>query len=185
MTANTPPIPSCFQGFFEGASHRTYIPNQFFTQLLPSQPLSVLKVVGTIIRFSIGFEVKRGFRRQQVALSYSAIQRYTQISSRQDLASAIKHALASKFIKRTHPGCFDRDAGRQSQAATYGIQWAAEGEAGPSASAESNCRGGSESVPVRDRPVPTSSPKPVLGREFRNRTGHSPVTVSGRKTVPV
>jgi hypothetical protein len=88
------------------------IPNQFFNQILPTQPLSVLKVVGAVIRFSIGFEARRGFRRQQASLSYSSIQCYTRIISRQDMATALKHALASNFIERVAAGRFDREAGR-------------------------------------------------------------------------
>ena len=37
--------PVKFEGFFEGAGHRTYISHQFLTRLLPHEPLRVLKVV--------------------------------------------------------------------------------------------------------------------------------------------
>ena len=82
-----------FRGFFAGAGNRTYVPDEFFTRILPSVSLSVLKVVGAVIRFSTGFEVKRGFRRQQAALSYRDIQRYCKIASPQDLSKAIQYAL--------------------------------------------------------------------------------------------
>jgi hypothetical protein len=162
--------PAKFLGFFEGAGHRTYIPNQFFTRLLPQEPLSVVRVVGSIIRFSIGFEVKHGFRRQQVALSYSAIQRYSRIASREDLASALKHALASNFIQQVEEGRFDPAAGRTSRAATYGLRWASDGEGRPES--------GSKSVPAADQAVGISGPKSVPGERFRNRTG------SGSESVP-
>ena len=118
--------PASFQGFFEGAGNRTYIPNQFFTRLLPNEPLSVLKVVGSIIRFSIGFEVKRGFRRQQAALSYADIQRYSGIVNPTHLASALKHALAANYIARIEEGVFDPNAGRASKAAVYALRWATD-----------------------------------------------------------
>lgn len=162
--------PARFQGFFEGTGNRTHIPNQFFTRLLPQEPLCVVKVVGSIIRFSIGFEVKRGFRRQQVALSYSAIQRYCRIGSRQDLAHALQHALASNFIQQVEIGCFDPNAGRTSKAATYRLRWAADaGVAQPS---------GSESVPVMNQSVGATGSIHVPAQQFNKRTG------SGSGTAP-
>jgi hypothetical protein len=118
--------PALFQGFFEGTGNRTYIPNQFFIRLLPNETLSVLKVVGSIIRFSIGFEVKRGFRRQQAALSYADIQRYSGIVNPTHLASALKHALAANYIARIEEGRFDPNAGRESKAAVYALKWATD-----------------------------------------------------------
>src|SRR5438105_500865 len=69
--------PRHFRGFFAGEGNRTYIPNQFFDQLLPNETLAVLKVVGSVIRFSIGFANKWGHRRKNVALSYQHIQNYS------------------------------------------------------------------------------------------------------------
>lgn len=163
--------PDRFQGFFEGVGNRTHIANQFFTRLLPHESLCVLKVVGSIIRFSIGFEVKRGFRRQQVALSYTAIQRYCRIGSRQDLAQALLHALTSNYIQQVEAGCFDPDAGRTSKAATYGLRW--EGDF------RSAQVGGSKSVPVINQSVDATGSIPVPAPRFNNRTG------SGSGTVPV
>jgi hypothetical protein len=162
--------PLLFQGFFEGAGNRTYIPNQFFTRLLPNEPLTVLKVVGSIIRFSIGFEVKRGFRRQQAALSYSDIQRYSKIGSRQDLANALKHALASNFVQQLEPGHFDLNAGRTSKAAIYGLRWATD--------ARDHEGTGSISVPVSNQGVVAAGLISVPEDQSKNRTG------SGSEGVP-
>jgi hypothetical protein len=166
--------PAKFLGFFEGTGHRTYIPHQFFTRLLPHEPLSVLKVVGAIIRFSIGFEVKRRFRRQQVALSYSAIQRYSRIASREDLASALKHALASNFIRQVEAGRFDPKAGSASRAGTYGLCWASEHGSGRES--------GSKSVPVLDQEVGQSGSKAVPGERFNNRTGNGSESVPAERS---
>lgn len=68
--------PAEFRGFFEGEGNRTDIPNEFFDVVIPNEPLSVIKVVGSIIRHSIGFQTKHGRRRQQVALSFQHIQNY-------------------------------------------------------------------------------------------------------------
>ena len=166
--------PARFRGFFEGVGNRTHIPNQFFTRLLPQEPLCVLKVVGSIIRFSIGFEVKRGFRRQQVALSYTAIQRYCQIGSRQDLAHALQHALASKFIQEVEAGFFDPNAGRASKAATYGLRWATDAGAAQTSS--------SKSVPVTNQSVGATGSIPVPAQRFNNRTGSSSGTVPAERS---
>lgn len=166
--------PARFQGFFEGVGNRTHIPNQFFTRLLPQEPLCVVKVVGSIIRFSIGFEVKRGFRRQQVALSYTAIQRYCRIGSRQDLARALQHALASNFIQQVEAGCFDPNAGRTSKAATYGLRWATDAGAAQSS--------GSKPVPVMNQSVDATGSIPVPAQRFNNRTGSGSVTVPAERS---
>jgi hypothetical protein len=62
-----------FQGFYEGEGHRTDIPNQFFDLLIPSETAAVIAVVGSVIRYSIGFQAKHGRRRQQATLAYSQI----------------------------------------------------------------------------------------------------------------
>lgn len=115
--------PSRFQGFFEGEGNRTDIPNQFFDRLVPAEPLSVVKVVGSIIRFSIGFADGRGRRRQNIALSYQHIQNYARIASRTILSSAIRQAINRGYIVRVEEGVFDKNAGRDSKAATYALRW--------------------------------------------------------------
>jgi hypothetical protein len=115
--------PSLFRGFFAGEGNRTYIPNQFFDHLIPRETLAVLKVVGSVIRFSIGFQNKWGHRRQQIALSFTHIQRYSRIASRQTLSNAIKLAVASNYIQRVEEGYFDPDAGKLSKVAVYGLRW--------------------------------------------------------------
>jgi len=151
--------PALFQGFFEGAGNRTYIPNQFFAQLLPNEPSSVLKVVGSIIRFSIGFEVKRGFRRQQVALSYADIQRYSGIVNPTHLASALKHALGANYISRIEEGRFDPNAGRASKAAVYGLKWATD--------ATKFADTGSKRIAAQNPPCDVSGSKRIADDRFK------------------
>jgi hypothetical protein len=167
--------PTAFRGFFEGAGHRTYIPNQFFTDLLPNEPLSVLKVVGAVIRFSIGFEVKRGFRRQPAALSYSAIQRYSRIGSREDLSRSLKHAVHCNYIQRVEAGAFDPDAGRLSRPASYGLQWA---DSQPVAREQSKTRTEAVQAAGSSEPkaVPDEASNSRTGAESNSRTGGGPVT---------
>lgn len=123
--------PKVFHGFFGGEGNRTYIPNQFFDHLLPHESLALIQVVGSIIRFSIGFQNKYGHRRQQVALSYRDIQRYAKISSPTVLSKAIREAVAKQYIERITEGYFDPNAGRLSRSAHYAVKWSQPGLLSP------------------------------------------------------
>jgi len=111
-----------FRGFFEGEGNRTDIPNEFFDVLIPNEPLSVIKVVGAIIRHSIGFQAKHGRRRQQVALSYQQIENYARFGSRSDLAKALRVALEKNYIVRLESGVFSHEA-MERRRAVYAIRW--------------------------------------------------------------
>jgi hypothetical protein len=111
-----------FRGFFEGEGNRTDIPNEFFDVLIPNEPLSVIKVVGAIIRHSIGFQAKHGRRRQQVALSYQQIENYARFGSRSDLAKALRIALEKNYIVRLESGVFSHEA-MERRRAVYAIRW--------------------------------------------------------------
>jgi len=111
-----------FTGFFEGEGNRTDIPNEFFDVVIPREPLLVTKVVGSIIRHSIGFQAKHGRRRQQVALSYQHIQNYAHVASRKDLAKAIRAAIERRYIVRLEEGVFS-PYGPERKRATYAVRW--------------------------------------------------------------
>jgi len=114
--------PAEFRGFFEGEGNRTDIPNEFFDLVIPNEPLSVIKVVGSVIRHSIGFQTKHGRRRQQVALSFQQIQNYARFGSRSDLAKAVRTALEKNYIIRVEEGVFDHRYGVR-RSATYALCW--------------------------------------------------------------
>jgi hypothetical protein len=115
--------PKEFRGFFAGEGNRTYIPNQFFDILLRQETLAVVKVVGSVIRFSIGFQNKWGHRRRNVSLSYQHIQNYSHIRDRKTLSAAIRRGLESNYIERVEEGYFDPQAGKLSRAAVYAVKW--------------------------------------------------------------
>ncbi len=119
--------PRQFRGFFAGEGNRTYIPNEFFDVLIPNEPLAVLKVVGSVIRLSIGFQNKWGHRRRNVALSFQHIQNYARIKDRTSLSDAVRHALKAHYIDRVEKGYFDSDGGKLSKAAVYALRWLNEG----------------------------------------------------------
>lgn len=114
--------PAEFSGFFEGDGNRTDIPNEFFDVIIPNEPLSVIKVVGSIIRHSIGFQAKHGHRRQQVALSFQHIQNYARIGCRSDLAKAVRIALEKHYIIRVVDGVFSHRFDER-RSATYALCW--------------------------------------------------------------
>ncbi len=114
--------PRQFRGFFAGEGNRTYIPNQFFDEVLPAESLSVIKVVGSVIRHSIGFQNKHGFRRQHARLSYNAMRRYAGIHSTSTLAAAIQTAMDNNFIVKVQQGLFTSDLQNQITT-TYSLKW--------------------------------------------------------------
>lgn len=114
--------PKQFRGFFAGEGHRTYIPNDFFDETVRNESLAVVRVVGAIIRHTIGFQTRYGFRRQQVRLSVSDLVRITRLN-RDTVRLALHEAMARGYLVRVEPGCFDRAGGKDSRAAVYGLRW--------------------------------------------------------------
>jgi hypothetical protein len=130
--------PNLFKGFFAGDGNRTYIPNQYFDEVIPTEPLATIQVVGAIIRFSIGFVNKYGHRRQRVALSYLDIQRYAKIASPRILSKTIRHAIAKNYVERIEEGYFDPNGGMMSRSAHYALKWQASAPTTPKSEAAEN-----------------------------------------------
>ncbi|MFT3784903.1 MAG: hypothetical protein QM770_01895 [Tepidisphaeraceae bacterium] len=114
---------SRFEGFFAGEGHRTHIPNQYFDVVVSGEPLAVMKAVGAVIRFSIGFQTKWGHRRQEIALSYRDIQRYTNTRSPRALSGALRIALGKNYLARVAEGYFDPNGGTLNAKACYALKW--------------------------------------------------------------
>lgn len=115
--------PKKFKGFYAPEGNRTNVPNEFFDIVIQREKLSVAKVVGAIIRDTIGWTFRAGHRRQQVRISYTTIQQRTGIKDRGVLADAIQEALGANYILLTDAGFFDPMGGERSKAAMYGIKW--------------------------------------------------------------
>ncbi len=109
-----------FEGFFSGNGNLTHIPNQFFDYTIPTETAAVVKVVGIIIRSTIGFQTRFGFRRQEAALSFTEIMRKAGIASRSTVNLALKEAMEKNHVTRAIEGRFDPKLG---QAATYSVKW--------------------------------------------------------------
>ena len=111
-----------FRGFYEGAGHRTDIPNQFFDYIIRTETVSVINVVGAVIRYSIGFVAKHGQRRQHATLAYSQILKVSGLSSRRTLAAAIREAIAKRYIVCLDAGKFSVNVSER-RSATYAVCW--------------------------------------------------------------
>jgi hypothetical protein len=145
-----------FDGFFAGNGNLTHIPNDFFDFTIPNEPLALVKVVGVIIRHTIGFQTKFGFRRQQVEMSFTEIMRRAGIASRSTMSIAIREALDKNHVCKVSEGFFDPNAGVDSQAATYGIKWLEQSQEKP-----------------RIEPKMVNGSKIEPENRFHNRTGKS------------
>jgi len=127
--------PLTFPGFFSGTGNRTYIPNAFFDHTARHEPLAVTKVVGAIIRHTIGFQNKYGFRRQHTELSTREIARITNLST-QKTHTAIHTALAHNHITRLKTASFT--PGTPNPGSTYGVQWTPDSSEAPASLASEN-----------------------------------------------
>lgn len=116
-----------FNGFFAGEGNRTPIPNSFFDFVIPKESLAVTKVVGSVIRHTVGFETRYGGRRSSHPMSCNFIQRYTLLSNRRNLIAAIRHAVEAGYIIKVKQGTFSHKSSEQ-EATTYGIRWLAPAE---------------------------------------------------------
>ncbi|MHB9008886.1 MAG: hypothetical protein ACYDC1_18400 [Limisphaerales bacterium] len=107
---------------------RKNIPNAFFDHLLRRERLSVIRVVGALLFYSIQWG-PGGERKVPVSRSITDLGRLTRFS-RQHVCEALAEAVRLGYLVRLESGRFDPDAGRQSQPATYGIHWQGAGRSG-------------------------------------------------------
>ncbi|MEZ5941106.1 MAG: hypothetical protein R3C18_06925 [Planctomycetaceae bacterium] len=111
-----------FQGFYAGGGHRTPIPNAFFDAIVAREPLAVVKVVGAVLRHTIGYQNQFGGRRTSAPLAYSYIAKYAQLSLGRVLNQAIHAALDAGYIECVEPGGFGPQQEHRSPA-QYAIRW--------------------------------------------------------------
>lgn len=134
-----------FEGFFAGNGNLTHIPNDFFDYTIPTEPLALVQVVGVIIRHTIGFQTKYGFRRQQVSMSFTDIMRRTGIGSRATVSKALSEAVERNHIRKVSEGVFGNEVGT---ATVYGVCWSTgDGESTSLPVVEPETEDGSKSEP--------------------------------------
>lgn len=116
-----------FDGFFGGPDgkdgNRTHIPKSFFNYTIPNETKSVIQVVGAIMRHTIGFELKKGYRRKLVKMSWKRLQSETRIGSPNTLKDALDRAIKGQHIELLEEGVFDPQAGVKSRPAVYTLKW--------------------------------------------------------------
>ncbi len=112
-----------FRGFYASGGNFTTIPNQFFDEILTSEPLSTVKVVGSVIRHTVGYETRTGQRKQVAALSHSFLANYAKISMGRRLNGAIQSALVKRYIQRTTQGVYDSRGREFGKTSEYAIKW--------------------------------------------------------------
>jgi hypothetical protein len=159
--------PDRFGGFYAGNGNLTYIPNQYFDLVVPNESLSVLRIVGAIIRHTIGYQTRYGFRRQEVSLSHAALERYANLSH-EAVRLAVQEAVAHRYVVCVEPGAFDTNAGKESRPATYGIRWRDGWNGQCSRSAESPQP--AEGLRAADSPKSCSTPEGPLRNVVRDRS---------------
>ncbi len=164
--------PADFRGFFEGEGNRTDIPNQFFDVIVPDEPLSVVKAVGAVIRYSIGYRAKRGTRRQQAVLSYRHIERFARIGSPVDLSNALRVALEKNYLVRLESGVFSsrRDLRKP---AIYALRWADDWNGrkniAASEASEIHSNNGRKSEPAGQSEIQSSIQTKPLNETFKQQ----------------
>ena len=114
--------PESFAGFFTGEGHRTPIPNGFIRHVIPHDTLTVTKVVGTVLRHTVGYQNQFGGRRSQAPLSYRFIQEFAHIPDPKTLREALSSAIASRYIVCVEEGSFHPQQDRR-RPATYAVNW--------------------------------------------------------------
>lgn len=177
--------PADFRGFYTGEGRRSPIPDDYFDAVVRHEPLAVAKVVGIVLRQTIGYQNQFGGRRQQAALSFSDLQRRTGLADRKTLCKAVHDALDVGYLQLVAEGHFDPDAARTSAAATYGVRWTVGSETPPAAGRRSVQK--SHRRPATDRSrIPT---EPSVHEPHRDRFTHptdngseAPPASKGRKT---
>lgn len=114
--------PETFQGFFGGEGYRTPIPNAFFRHVIPHETLIVTKVIGTVLRHTVGYQNQFGGRRSDAPLSYRFIQNYAHIPDPKSLSQGLSSAIASNYIVCVDEGQFHPSPSKRKPA-FYAICW--------------------------------------------------------------
>lgn len=126
--------PALFQGFFLQPSYiddagqtrigRKNIPNIFFDYLVKNENRALIRVVGTLLWYSIDWG-KGGERRTTVRRSLRDLVRLTQLA-KGSVVRALDEAVEKGFIERVEPGVFDLAGNKHGVVTVYGIHWTTE-----------------------------------------------------------
>jgi hypothetical protein len=123
--------PTDFQGFYLQPSYvdatgqnrigRKNIPNVFFDYLVREENRALIRVVGTLLWYSIDWG-KGGERRTTVRRSLRDMVGLTQLA-KGSVVRALDEAIEKGYIERVEPGVFDLAGNRHGSITVYGIKW--------------------------------------------------------------
>ncbi len=103
---------------------RKNIPNVFFDYLIRNENRGVIRVVGTLLWYSIDWG-KGGERRQPIRKSLRDLVELTQLD-KSSVVRALDEAEQREYVERLERGVFDLSGRRQSSTTLYGIHWTNE-----------------------------------------------------------
>jgi hypothetical protein len=100
---------------------RKNIPNVFFDYLVKNESRGLIRVVGTLLWYSIDWS-KAGERRQPVKKSLRDLEELTQLD-KSSVVRALDEAETKGYVERIERGVFDMTGRNESSVTTYGIRW--------------------------------------------------------------
>ena len=103
---------------------RKNIPNIFFDYLVKNESRRVIRVVGTLLWYSIDWG-KGGERKRPVSKSLRDLVELTQLD-KSNVVRALDEAEQKGYVERLERGVFDLSARQQSSTTVYGIHWTDE-----------------------------------------------------------
>lgn len=112
-----------FDGFFARRGCRTQIPHSFFTWVVPRETQGVTKIVGTVLRHTVGWETQFGTRVEQAPLSRDFIRSFANIGSDQTVERSLQSAINQNYIVCVKKGSFVK-----KQASVYAPKWLVDAE---------------------------------------------------------
>lgn len=122
---------AAFEGFFSQPSYtdgagqnrigRKNIPNIFFDYLIREENRALIRVVGTLLWYSIDWG-KGGERKTTVRKSLRELVELTQLA-KGSVVRALDEAIEKGYIERVEPGVFDLAGNQQGSVTVYGIKW--------------------------------------------------------------
>ncbi len=151
-----------FKGFFAGSGHFTYVPDLYFDHTIKNEPLSVIRVVGAILRHTIGFQTKFGLRRENIKLSLTELQKITNIASRGVLSDAVQTAVKNNHICRVKEGVFNKENPSENESATYSLLWRDKNEL--------KINGSNRKPDLTENPIASGETPRKREHRFENRT---------------
>lgn len=92
-----------FVGFFSGKGNRTMVPEMFFDFIVRRETLKVIKFVGTVFRFTVGYEARNGGRRTEHPLSVRFVSKHVHMAHRHTNAAA-NYCVKHNYVYLVKPG---------------------------------------------------------------------------------